>query len=137
QELKPGQDVPKPEAVVSYKGVPMCTRYSFSLFIGAPKSGKSTVMTVLAAAVLVGMVGELQTETGGGVLVFDLEQGKFYASQSLGRLVDIAEGGRLDELKYYDLRAFSPEDRLTLIRAAIEQYRPSLVIIDGIADICV
>src|SRR5690606_27725760 len=68
------------------------------------------------------------------VLYFDTEQGQYYGSLTAHRIKTLAKN--TDRLRYYDLREYSPNNRMELIRHAMEQEEKiALVIIDGGRDI--
>ena len=69
------------------------------------------------------------------VLWIDTEQGRGRARRIKRRMRRILDSDAA-LLEVFDLREIDPPKRLMACALAIEQYRPSLVVIDGIADLC-
>lgn len=136
------KEYPKPDSILLLdqygKQIPMLTRGSISATIGKAKSGKTTFMALAVGAILSGNTSGLTQfisgDTEGTVLYIDSEQGVYYASLTAHRIKALA--GDPHRLKYYDLREYSPDKRMELIRHAIKQEENiALIIIDGGRDI--
>ena len=140
--VAPGKQYPQPETVVSLSqygnDIDILTKGSISGIIGKAKGGKTSFNASVVAAVLDGAVGnegfQLRSPSGGKVLYFDTEQGKYYSSLTVYRIANMATN--MHNLKYYDLREHGPDMRMSLIRHAINNEQDvSLVVIDGGRDI--
>ncbi len=140
-----GSIVPQPDTVVKvcqsgYKDVDIFTKGSISTIIGKAKSGKTAFTSLIVTAVLKGLVnGEftrLKSPKNGKVLVFDTEQGEFYASLNVNKIGHQARE-HIDNLYYYDLRSHAPNIRLQMIQYAMEEHKSNIdyVLIDGVRDV--
>lgn len=103
----------------------LLTRGSISTFTGKAKAGKTSVMAVLIASALKTM----------RILWIDTEQGRYYASRTQHYVLSAANLSSSSNLEMYDLRAFSPEERLQIIEALLKDSEYDLVILDGVRDI--
>ncbi|MGN5953721.1 AAA family ATPase [Sphingobacterium lactis] len=143
-ELTPDSKFDKPETVLSIVQpngeVPMFVRGSISQINGKAKSGKSTFLTLAVSSAINGDMAteEFSLVSPGGIkaIWFDTEQGGYYAyrtySMTLGRLTE----GNEYNLKYYDLREYNAEQRVELIKFALELHSDvGLVVIDGTRDL--
>ena len=138
------KDYPLPVPVVNIiqdgEEIPLLTLKSYSLWQGKQKSKKTTVLAIMIAAFI---SHELNTDSirfdkglKGKVLFFDNEQGESYAARTMKLILKLAGQEINHNLKYCDLREFTPLDRAKIIEAGIE-FTPNvkLVIIDGIVDL--
>jgi len=120
-----GVDIPKPESILELNGIPVFTKKSISTLVGKAKSGKTTVTSWLASR----SISNLK------VLWVDTEQGQYYASRTQHWILLMAGMTTCENLKFYDLKIHNPNKRVEMIQALIEEYKPELVIIDGIRDL--
>ena len=143
-QLDQAIDYPDPVPVLNIiqngRQIPLLTRKSFSLWQGKAKSKKSTILAMAVAALIKEEPDseDLRFEGAckGTVIYFDTEQGTSYAARSMKLTLAMAGLDSSDRLKYCDLRGFSPEERLTIIKAAIEgEPNVCLVVIDGVVDV--
>ena len=116
--------------------------------IAAPmKAGKTWLMQILSGAVLRGEYMGLQCPMEEArVLWFDTEQYKFDTQMILRRMQQICGWSHEEDnerFKIFSLRDFKRQDetqsmavnRMQLIKAAVEWYRPQVVMVDGIRDL--
>lgn len=143
--VKYGVEIPKPESIISvcqagHHDVDIFTKGSISTISGKAKSGKTAFTSIIVTACLNGQVkGEftkIKSNGGGKVIVFDTEQGEYYASLNVFRIGNLAPE-KIDNLKYYDLRPYDPSIRFEIIKHILESIECDidLVIIDGVRDI--
>lgn len=121
-----GVDIPKPDPIFTMSGIPILTKKSLSLLKGQAKSGKTTVTAWITANII---------KEGINVAWFDTEQGLYYASRTQYWVLSIAGIDRCDNLTTYDLKVYSPRERIEMIGRVIEDTTPDLVIIDGVRDL--
>lgn len=123
------------------KDSPMMTLQNFSVIIGVPGTRKTFGCLLLVAEYLSAcsrprsnyfLTGNAEP---GCVLWIDTEQGRGRARRIKRRMRRILDNDA-DLLEVFDLREIDPPKRLQACALAIEHYRPSLVVIDGIADLC-
>lgn len=143
--VKYGEIVPKPDSIITinqngYSEADVFTKGSISTIIGKAKSGKTAFTSIIIRAILNGSLkGEytsLLSKSDKKLLVFDTEQGQYYASTNLHRIGSQSRH-HMDRLIYYDLRPHSPTVRFDMIKYALEQNKDDIdfVLIDGIRDI--
>lgn len=142
--VKYGVKIPKPESIIAvcqngYNDVDIFTKGSISTIIGKAKSGKTAFTSILVTACLKGLVnGEftrIRSKGKGKVIVFDTEQGNYYASLNVHR-IGILAPETIENLFYYDLREYDPSLRFNTIKHILDTAgNVDLVIIDGIRDI--
>jgi hypothetical protein len=118
--------------------LPLGTYGNFSFISAAPKSKKTFLVSLLAAAYLScdkkytkDMVGSRKKKK---LIHYDTEQGRFHAQRTFNRVVRMCE----DTSDYYSyaLREYSAYERLEFINWHLYNVdNPGLVIIDGIADL--
>ncbi|QEL01112.1 AAA family ATPase [Olivibacter sp. LS-1] len=120
-----GVDIPKPESILELNGIPVFTKKSISTLVGKAKSGKTTVTSWLASR----SISNLK------VLWVDTEQGQYYASRTQHWILLMAGMTTSENLKFYDLKIHNPNKRVEMIQVLIEEYKPDIVIIDGIRDL--
>ncbi len=123
------------------KESPMMTLQNFSVIIGVPGTRKTFGCLLLVAEYLSACTRPRSNyfiradAEPGRVLWIDTEQGRGRARRIKRRMRRILDTDA-DMLEVFDLREIDPPKRLMACALAIEQYRPSLVVIDGIADLC-
>ena len=110
---------------------------SINTITGKAKSRKSFFSLFLIAVILKGIYYNMKSEGGGGVLCFDTEQGKERTIINNKRIQEMI-GIELVKKKLitYDLRSFTPSERMDIIQYLIETT-PNLkaVFIDGLKDL--
>ena len=123
------------------KESPMMTLQNFSVIIGVPGTRKTFGCLLLVAEYLSACTRPRSNYfiradvEPGRVLWIDTEQGRGRARRIKRRMRRILDSDAA-VLEVFDLREIDPPKRLMACALAIEQYRPSLVVIDGIADLC-
>ena len=123
------------------KESPMMTLQNFSVIIGVPGTRKTFGCLLLVAEYLSACTRPRSNyfvradAEPGRVLWIDTEQGRGRARRIKRRMRRILDSDAA-LLEVFDLREIDPPKRLMACALAIEQYRPSLVVIDGIADLC-
>lgn len=121
-----GIEVPKPELVFALGDIPLFTKKSISVLKGMAKAGKTTVTAWITAQTIHQDIN---------VLWIDTEQGLYYGSRTQFWVLQIAGVERSEYLRFYDLKIYSPTVRIEIVNYLIDQYKPDLVIIDGIRDL--
>ena len=104
------------------------------------KNGKSHFCAILAAALLGGRTFDVGTQDDArSVLWCDTEQAIYNTSKLLRKIYMLAglPTDRQDNrIKVIYLRPKTPKERMRIISREVKRLRPTLVIIDGVADIC-
>lgn len=143
--VKFGVEIPKPESIIAvcqtgHNDIDVFTKGSISTIIGKAKSGKTALTSILVTACLNGQVNgeftKVKSNGRGKVIVFDTEQGEYYASLNVSRIGNLAPD-MIDNLQYHDLRPYNPTVRFDAIKHVLESTECDidLVIIDGVRDI--
>lgn len=140
-----------PEYTFAYKGVPFAPLSGIQVVTGQPGNGKSNALSMLMAAVLCGRYGELEClQTNNKdrvvrVLYVDTEQEEGNTLANVNRTLLMA--GRQAGVPQVDfvvltLREVQGNKNVTaakrrwqLVLKAIDQYRPTVCIIDGALDV--
>ena len=121
-----GVEIPEPESVFSLGDATLCTRKSISTLVGKAKVGKTTVTSWMVARML---------NMNLSVLWFDTEQGEYYGSRTQYWALTVAGMAQCDRLTFFDLKIHRPETRSEIVEAAIGEFKPDIVIIDGARDL--
>lgn len=104
------------------------------------KNGKSHFCAILAAALLGGRTFDVGTqEQTHSILWCDTEQAIYNTAKLLRKIYALAglPTDRQDNrIKVIYLRPKTPKERMRIISREAKRLRPTLVIIDGVADVC-
>lgn len=137
-------DVPDVEFLFKMFDVPCIPRGELVALAGKAKSGKSYFLSLLIAMGLLPSQKEggfelvRQSETPLKVLWYDTEQSRQSTHDILkNRIVPlVGEDTSLDDnLFAFNVRTFSWEERLQMLKEAIPYLKPDLVILDGVRDL--
>lgn len=121
--------------------ITLATYGNISYVTAPPKTRKTFFVSLLASVYLSGQNtygGDLAgLRADGKLLHIDTEQGEFHAQMVFKRPLQMDSGLAIDKYKTYALRTLDYKTRIDLIDFLIDGLdAPSLVIIDGIADLC-
>ncbi len=118
------------------------TLRNFSVIMGKAKSKKTFLVTLLVASAMRGTLGVFNTNKFEGkrrIIWFDTEMSRYHVSRSLHRALRLAGGGCMHELEVYDLRPYTPRERVEMISHVTDTNNPdndiALVVVDGIRDL--
>jgi|TARA_R110000782_G_scaffold59450_2_gene123356 hypothetical protein len=136
----------KEKLIKSKKGdlllpIPLGTYGNLSVVTAPPKTKKTFFISLLASVYLSGSNiygGQIKGHRGNGHLVhFDTEQGLWHCQKVFKRVYDMDSSINPNIYHTFGLRAISYKVRLEFIEYYLSQKinTPSLVIIDGIADL--
>ena len=130
-----------------YKGevypTPMASYGDFSCIVGASKSRKTFVKSMIEAGYIGGQSNQFTHVKGHNskdkfVLSFDTEQSKFHTQRVTRRVLEMV-GYNHDLYKTYSLREYDPKTRFEFIQWAMfeSEYRNNLglVSVDGFVDL--
>lgn len=145
--INPAQKYEKDTPIMCYNGTPFATLRNFSVVIGLPKSRKTWFSQMVAGSFLAAQVGKHYDDNLAGekindgnasVLIIDTEQGDYRAAKMQSTIAAIAGLDTEQVGKYlttFSMRKFGSDISFMATVAQIILQRPSLVIIDGIADL--
>ena len=134
------EDVQEPQPLLKQGDVNVLTRGNFSCVTGLAKSRKTFLLSAVTGAFLCDdeFMGFEGTTDTGTVLYFDTEQSRPHVTKVVRRIHQIAgfdDKVNNERLRVLCLRELMPEDRTKAIMQAMEQVRPALCVIDGVADL--
>lgn len=133
-------DIQEPQPIIKQGDVNMCTLGNFSCVTGQAKSRKTFLISAITGAFLcpdeyMGMSGTTDTGT---VLYIDTEQSIPHVQRVIRRIHRIAgwnEKENNERLKVLCLRELEPTKRKEAVTLAMEQVKPTLCVLDGVADL--
>lgn len=104
------------------------------------KNGKSHFCVILCASVLgCSDFGFTCSNPDASVLLCDTEQAAYNSVKIIRKihaLLNWPTHTPNDRLKALNLRSYAPKERMRIIVKEVKKLRPTLVIIDGVADVC-
>ena len=115
---------------------------NLSVITAPPKTKKTFFVSLLASAFLSGTniyCGDIKGHRGSGDLIhIDTEQGAWHCSKVFRRPLDMDRDIPKDKYHTFALRTIGYKERLDFIEYYLKENikDPSLVIIDGVADLC-
>ena len=115
---------------------------NLSVITAPPKTKKTFFVSLLASAFLSGTNiygGDIKGHRGSGDLIhIDTEQGAWHCSKVFRRPLDMDRDIPKDKYHTFALRTIGYKERLDFIEYYLKENikDPSLVIIDGVADLC-
>ncbi len=131
-------DIPEPVPVLSIGGQTVCSRGNISAVVGEPKCKKTFLCSALVGGAL-SAAGYMDVDARDiRVLWADTEQSESHVQRVAWRTHAIACldcRANDDHLMVLKLRELEPKKRLDMIVERIFDFRPDLVVIDGIADL--
>ena len=130
---------PRIDYLLTRNGTGCLPRGDLQVITGKQKAGKSYVLLCLEVALLRGeFMGFISTKENYRILHIDTEQHESNVSKkvSIVHLLCGLPEERNDRFIVLTLRKLSSKERLEKCIEAIEEYRPDLVVIDGIRDLC-
>lgn len=139
--LDPSVVVDKPPTIITINGHSCMTACSFSVVIGRAKARKGFLIGSITAAAasgrcsIDGIRGEFVNGKT-GVIYFDTEQGSYWGQIAHKRILKAIGQDLPNNMQYYDLQQFTPDQRLQMIETAISGRDDlSMVVIDGVRDL--
>jgi len=134
-----GKEYPPKQLLLDVKGIKTLSLGDLHMIQAQAKQGKTTLITIMVAAILAGQWGvvEYALDRPAKVVVFDTEQfecdtfRQYQSMMAMGHM----KTENLSLLTVYNLRGMSYEERNEFIRMYIRREKPTLVVIDGIRDL--
>lgn len=130
-------EIVEPVPIIMQGDKLVISRGNLSVIAGAPKSRKSMFVAAMVASFFgidtFGLTGCVQ---GGKCLIFDTESSSSHCLKQIKRihtLLGISE--QHPNLIVFHLRECSIEERIGIIKQAIDFYRPDLAVADGLLDL--
>lgn len=132
--------VPDPQPIVRLWGNLIASRGNVSAVVGLAKSRK----TFLTCAVASGFLSDSEfmgfdTPAMGKVVYIDTEQSKAHVCKVTRRIlrsIGLPTDRNHDKLIVAALRELTPDQRKEATAEILRRYKPDLVILDGVADLC-
>lgn len=134
------EQVPDPQPIVRIWGNLIASRGNISTVVGLAKSRK----TFLTAAVASGFLSPsdflgFDTPATGKVVYIDTEQAKAHVhriARRILRAINLPTDRNYDKLVVAALRELTPDQRKDATGEILRRYKPDLLILDGVADLC-
>ena len=122
--------------------IPFGTYGNFSCLVGASKSRKTFLKSLITASYIGGQSNNYADNIKSHrnkdlfVLDFDTEQGKWHAQQTFRRVIEMV-GAPYDKYLTFGLRQYDFKTRIEFIDYMIKKHKDNLglVLIDGVADL--
>lgn len=132
--------VPDPQPIVRIWGNLIASRGNISAVVGLAKSRK----TFLTCAVASGFLSDSEfmgfdTPATGKVVYIDTEQSKAHVHKIARRIlrsIGLPTDCNHDKLIVAALRELTPDQRKEVTSEILRRYKPDLLIVDGVADLC-
>ncbi|WP_455641442.1 AAA family ATPase [Parabacteroides sp.] len=133
-------DIPSPPPVLYQGEKVMISKGDFSVVVGAAKSRKTFCVSAMVGAYLCTdeYMNMSSPNDAGNVLWIDTEQSSYHAAKVAKRVCRIAglpTNQKTERFRMLCFREYEPGKRRELTDKAIRLYRPSLVVVDGAADL--
>lgn len=134
------EQVPDPQPIVRIWGNLIASRGNISVVVGLAKSRK----TFLTCAVASGFLSDSEflgfdTPATGKVVYIDTEQSKAHVHKIARRIlrsIGLPTDRNHASLVVAALRELTPDQRKEATAEILRRYKPDLLIIDGVADLC-
>ena len=132
--------LPDPQPILRIWDVLLASRGNVSTVVGLAKSRKS----FLTAAIASGFLAEdefmgFDTPATGKIVYIDTEQARAHVHRLARRIlrsVGLPTDRNNDKLIVAALRELTPDERRSATLEILRRYKPDLLIVDGIADLC-
>lgn len=139
-EIDLSLDIPSPPPVLYQGERVMISKGDFSVVVGAAKSRKTFCVSAMVGAYMCTdeYMNMSSPNDAGSVLWIDTEQSIYHAAKVARRVCRIAglpTNQKTDRFRMLCFREYEPGKRRELTDKAIRLYRPSLVVVDGAADL--
>lgn len=139
-EIDLSKEIPSPPPVLYQGDKVMISKGDFSVVVGAAKSRKTFCVSAMIGAYLCAdeYMNMSSLNDAGSVLWIDTEQSIYHAAKVAKRVCRIAglpTDQKTDRFRMLCFREHEPGKRRELTDKAIRLYRPSLVVVDGAADL--
>ena len=134
------EQLPDPQPIVRIWGNLIASRGNVSTVVGLAKSRK----TFLTAAVASGFLSSsdflgFDTPATGKVVYIDTEQARAHVHKIARRIlrsIGLPTDRNHDQLVVAALRELTPDQRREATGEILRRYKPDLLILDGVADLC-
>lgn len=131
----------EPDKLIICSDEMICSRGNICTIVGAPKTYKTTLLNCVIGGVLnaEGYLGFDSPSTDLKILWIDTEQGAYHAAVGLRRILQAAglpDNKNDERLMYLATRPLAVPTRLEVMKAAIREYKPDILCVDGAADLC-
>lgn len=137
--LSPTDEFTDPEPIIMQGGRVLLSRGNLATITGKPKSCKTFLNSGICAGVMEDDCLTFSSPIKSARILFvDTEQSKSHAQNVQRRIYKLCGYEILqptDRLKYLPLREFDTKKRLEMTIQAVEDWKPDLVVIDGIRDL--
>jgi len=135
--LEYSAQIEEPVPIIMQGDKLVISRGNLSVIAGAPKSRKSMFVSAMVASFFgndtFGLTGCIQ---GGKCLLFDTESSESHTMKQIKRIYTLLGWTKQSaNLIVFHLRECSIEERIGIIKQAIDFYKPDWCIVDGLLDL--
>ena len=128
------------EFLFSVDGTPVLTKSDIHTIGAKQKGGKTSLVGILIAAILCGQWNRVRCLLDGATVLYVDTEMKPIDTQELAHKVAKMAGMDVEAIKerlhMVNFRPLTPEEMETGIRYFVSKYKPTLVVIDGVVDLC-
>lgn len=132
-------EFPQEECLLSVGGVEFFAKGDIHAIKAKQKQGKTNAISIMVAAILSGKWGPLKAvKEGAKVLVIDTEQKAADTQLVYNRTLELAglpKEDIFDRFQTFTLRSYEREQKLEALKVLISEFKPDIVIVDGIVDL--
>lgn len=130
-------EIVEPIPIIMQNDKLVISRGNLSIIAGAPKSRKSMFVAAMVASFFGNCTFGLTTHISNGkCLIFDTESSESHTLKQIKRIYKLLDWTKSNaNLIVFHLRECSIEERIGIIKQAIDFYRPDWAVIDGLLDL--
>jgi len=125
-------NIKRPDPILELNGKILFTRGNISCVSGKAKSRKSYLIKLFLPHIIENEDDNFK------ILIIDTEQGEFHAQQYLRQIhkkLEWNENANDENVLMYNIRELKTEYRLQFVEQLVPEFKPDLLIIDGIRDL--
>lgn len=131
---------PANEFLFSVDGVPVITKADIHTVGAKQKGGKTSLVSILLAAIVGGQWSKVKRLVDDATVLYVDTEMKPVDTQMLAAKVAKMAGCSAEEVysrvHFVNFRSLTPEEMKKALRHFLELYKPTIVIIDGVVDLC-
>lgn len=131
-------EVPPSKPIIAVDDVGIFTKSDIHLVKAKAKAGKTTMLKIIVAAIMLGQLFRLKSLLDNPKIVwFDTEQSMNDTKRILEDIIKLSgkSSEEIDEhIKVYHLRRFFSEELQRMFISALVEHKPDVIIVDGVVD---
>lgn len=131
-------EVPEEKPIVEVDGYGIFTKKNIHLVKAKPKAGKTTMLKIIIAAILRGVLFRLTSSLKNSMIVwFDTEQSMGDTHRIITDIIKLSNKSPdevNEHVKVYHLRRYFYDELCVKLITALATYKPDVIILDGVVD---